>query len=204
MKHLASILCGLLLFVPVSYANDRGVTAAAYKQELLDTIKQCDRIEVVEHSHFTDDNSGKYGRSVGEMEARVPYYEYGRADLNAQAKAAFLKSASDLGTVQTEGGWRCIYQPHHTIRFYQRGELYSTMEICFTCSQVAWYGDYYAYPVGMMDVLRAAVSSCRFKPEKDEIFWRERYEAARKKHPDALPKPRPPREAEADSADKPK
>jgi hypothetical protein len=34
----------------------------------------------------------------------------------------------------------CNFNPHHTVRFYRRGKLESSMAICFECGQVQWEG----------------------------------------------------------------
>lgn len=133
-----------------------------YRARLAETIRRSDRIVLTEHSCPLDAYDSGRGRS------RIPdEVVYGRCEFSAALRDRFLSSIDGLDPQTQNAVTACIFEPHHTLRFYAGDALLSTMAICFKCSQVKWDGADVDPPWTLYPALAEVVKSAGFSPERD-------------------------------------
>jgi len=106
-----------------------------YRDALATAIARADRIEVTEHSDPWDDYDLDANRS--RIGAEILY---AAVKLDAAQKRLFLDTVRGLDPKTQDWANACMPVVHHTVRFYDKDIIQSTMQICFHCSQVFWDG----------------------------------------------------------------
>jgi hypothetical protein len=133
-----------------------------YLGALAETIQRSDRISVTEHSYQYDAYHTEAGKSLIPNEI-----VYGTRELDASRKAIFLSTVNALDPKTQDAFAACIFEPHHTVRFYTAGKLTSTMEICFECGQVEWDGTKATPPWSLPSGLATFIKDIGFSPDRD-------------------------------------
>jgi hypothetical protein len=98
---------------------------------------------------------------------------YWTVDLSAEQKQMFLQTVENLDPKTQDDFSLCSFDPHHTVRFYAREELLSTMQICFKCSQVAWRDAPGLPPWSLFSGLHDFFERIGLKPDQNwsELAW---------------------------------
>ncbi|SFK34729.1 hypothetical protein [Lysobacter sp. cf310] len=133
-----------------------------YRNQLAEAIRQSDRIVLTEHSYPYDAYDSQAGKSLIPDEV-----VYATRELSGDQSDAFLSTVQGLDPQTQDAFAACIFEPHHTLRFYAGGELVSTMEICFKCAQVKWDATDLAPPWSLLSGLATVVQGAGFSPERD-------------------------------------
>ncbi|HSC78936.1 MAG TPA: hypothetical protein VLC08_01155 [Chitinolyticbacter sp.] len=140
----------------------QNMEGAQYRDALAQTIARADRIVVTEHSYEYDAIDENTGRSLLKEEI-----VYRKVTLNAAQKSHFRTAIQALETQMPEAVSACIFEPHHTIRFYAGDKLLSQMDICFLCYEVEWSASSNIPPVALADRLARFIESIGLAPERD-------------------------------------
>jgi len=138
--------------------------AASFKAKLLAAITRADRIVVTEHSLASDLRDPKTYRPLSEDEII-----YGSRELDDKERLSFAAIVSDLIEEPKDNPSLCIFAPHHTVRFFSRGENYAVMNICFGCGQITWGEGPVFNPRWLIPGLSVLVKQIGFEPKRD---WR--------------------------------
>jgi len=134
-----------------------------YTGALLTAIQEADRIVVTEHSSPWDAYDVQANRSRIDTEI-----EYARVELTAEQRHRFSEILAKLDTKTQDWANGCMPEIHHTVRFYGKGAVASTMEICFTCDHVFWDAMEKVSPPGSIyDGLRKFVAAIGLHPKRD-------------------------------------
>jgi hypothetical protein len=178
MNHyfLTTLFSGLLLALcnptnagqiePTSHTSTGAAKSSGklYKKDLINAISEADRIVISEHS-----DSGDFHDSEKDEMGQELSYVYRQVQLDAKLKAAFLALTQGLDET-TQGAFAaCVFEPHHTIKFYSGSRLKSTMVICFACGQVEWDGSSRTPPWSLYSGLEAIVGSAGFTPKQNWV-----------------------------------
>lgn len=137
-------------------------SGAEYRNQLAEMIRRSERIVVTEHSYAFDAYDSKAGKSLIPDEV-----VYGTHELSGGQADFFLDTVNGLDPRTQDAVTACIFEPHHTIRFYAADESVSTMKICFKCAQVEWDGSELDPPWALCTGLAAVVKAAGFSPERD-------------------------------------
>ena len=134
----------------------------AYLGALAEIIQRSDRISVTEHSYEYDAYDTEAGRSLIPDEV-----VYGTRELDASQEGLFLSTIQALDPKTQDAFAACIFEPHHTVRFYTAGKLTSTMKICFECGQVEWDATKTTPPWSLPSGLATFINGIGFSPDRD-------------------------------------
>lgn len=137
-------------------------SGSEYLIKLAGAIRRSDRIVLTEHSYLYDAYDSRAGKSLIPNEV-----VYGSRELGGDQADLFLSTVESLDPQTQNAVTACIFEPHHTLRFYAEGELVSTMDICFKCSQVKWDATDLTPPWSLLSGLAATVKDAGFSPERD-------------------------------------
>lgn len=146
---------------------------AAFKRDLIQAIEQADKIVVTEHSDrydFLDASTDTYK----EHEQLI----YQTLVLSQQERFKFkrlIKAVPDRTQYMSAA---CIFEAHHTIRFYAKDELLSTLPVCFRCGAQEWDGSKHTPPQDIVSGLRKFIQSVDLHPEMN--WWQLAQEKLRK------------------------
>ena len=135
---------------------------AIYKTAMADLIRQSDRIVASEHSDEFDLYDVEAEKS--ELDKQLVY---GEQELSDQQKAFFLATIESLDPKTQDAFPACVPAVHHSFRFYSRGALVDTVDICFECGQVLWEGTSAYPPWSLSSGLAKIVTRVGFSPERD-------------------------------------
>jgi len=137
--------------------------AREYKQELLATLQKSNRVVVTEHSSEYDLPSQRQGDKL------IPREEilYRTLELDRQQKQQFESMVSALDEKPPSLRPSCIFEGHHTIRFYSGSALLSTMNICFRCGEIEWDATQKTEPEELEDGLERFFKQIGFQPKRD-------------------------------------
>jgi len=141
-----------------------GIFGSRGKSELLDTIRRSDRIVVTEHSYRGD----LYDPQTGKSPMPDDDLLYGTRDLDERQRQNFATIVGGLNEGAEHLASLCIFQSHHSIRFYLHDENLAVMNICFTCGQVDWNGNFFT-PPWLIGGLSEFIEQIGFQPKRD---WR--------------------------------
>ena len=133
-----------------------------YKEDILNSIKKADVIKITEHSDpidFYDDT----------LEVQKKYIEkvYQTLELTGSQKENFINTIQTIDNKTQYEFPACEPEVHHTITFYKRGSLFSTMAICFECGQIEWDGTKHTPPLGIYRGMENFVNKIGFHSERD-------------------------------------
>ncbi|SRR6266851_8325963 len=141
--------------------KDRTLHGKIFKQALADAIRAADRIEIVEHSSPFDFKPPRQNE---------PDLEYGSTQLDGATVAVFLAAADAMDDTTQSMFLACVPAYHHSIRFYEAGQLASVMKICFECSDIAWRRKNVINPQAVWPILAETVKKAGFQPHRE---WRD-------------------------------
>lgn len=133
-----------------------------FKAELIRHIQSASRIVVTEHANFTD-----FWTRTGTLEPKE--IVYGTITLDATQKARLLAAVSAMDDQTMSQFPGCIFEPHHTIAFYNDESKTSSVRICFRCNEVVWDGTKRTPPQDVCTHIRGFIESIGFTPSRD---WR--------------------------------
>ena len=113
--------------------------AREFRDALAAAIAAAPRIEVVEHSHFSDffevcdpGEDGVYSSN------EFPVVEYARIRLGGKERDALLRTVRAMDPSEPSSISFCTFDPHHTIELHAESGLSSSLPICFTCDNFHW------------------------------------------------------------------
>ncbi|WP_146218904.1 hypothetical protein [Undibacterium pigrum] len=167
MLRIFVFLCVTLvitLSAASAQASKLSAEGAAYKRDLIRVIEKSDKIVVTEHSDKYDFFDSKNYVFL-EQEQLV----YQTVILSQQEKASFkrfVRAVPDRTQYMIAG---CIFEPHHTIKFYKQDELLSTLQICFKCGAQEWDGTRHSPPQEIMRGFYKLIKAIGLHPE--EGWW---------------------------------
>lgn len=137
-----------------------------YIDALADAVRDAHRIVVTEQSSEDDllDPVKQPQRPVN----FIPTV-YASRELDSRERAYLLAALGRVGSSAVYGEPACIFDPHHTITFYQGSKPASAMRICFACGQVEWTGNSATRPDALIPALRAVISRWGMSADRN---WR--------------------------------
>lgn len=135
-----------------------------YINALTDAVLKADRIVVTEHSNIYD-VLGSSTQQPSEKDYRPVIYS--THELSLTERTDFLDFIKKLKPDTQDAFAACIFEPHHTVTFFQQGRRASTMRICFTCGQVEWDGSNKTPPWSLIPMLKNMIGKIGMKDERD-------------------------------------
>lgn len=146
----------------------------SYRSDLVKAISEADKIVVSEHSNKLDFFNSKDGYPKD-----TPFILYGSKKLSEEHKKKFLREAKRMKIKVSSAFFSaCIFNPHHTIKFFKGDSMQSTMKICFKCGQVSWdiweEGDYEPQK-HFMHVLSQTIERVGFQTDRDWMTLAQEY-----------------------------
>lgn len=145
-----------------SHATHSAAQVSQYKVDLLTAINNSDKIVVTEHSHPFDNWDDKSDKSL------VPNdIIYKSKEIAKGKKDDFLEIVNNLDGEVQQAYPMCIFQPHHTIQFFSKNRLLSTMEICFICDHIRWTGSKAKPPLSLYTGLEEFLKENGFNSKRD-------------------------------------
>ena len=162
MLRIFVFLCAA--FCAVSVQASKLSEGAAYKRDLIKAIEKADKIVVTEHSDKYDFFDSKNYVFL-EQEQLV----YHTVILSQQETASFKRFVREVPGRTQYMSAACIFEPHHTIKFYKQDDLLSTLQICFKCGAQEWDGTKHAPPQEIMRGFYNLINGIGLHPEME---WR--------------------------------
>ncbi|MES2316663.1 MAG: hypothetical protein V4631_04145 [Pseudomonadota bacterium] len=138
-----------------------------YIAELADAIRKADRIVVTEHA-YEYDGVDPYIDGKPEPKAH-DIFVYSSKELTSSERASFMQKVSNLAPKTESAFAACIFEPRHTVTFYQAGKQTSALRICFHCGDIKWDGSRNTQPSSLLPALGKLIASIGMKEERD---WR--------------------------------
>lgn len=136
----------------------------AFLSDFLDAIKTADRIEVLEHSSYMDAYYLEHYDSI-----KIKPTIYTKKELNQEQKNQLIQVLEQADTTTHDAVKACIFDPHHTIRFFKSNQESSSMEICFQCWELKWNGTENQPPTGMATALESFILAMGLQVKKDWV-----------------------------------
>jgi hypothetical protein len=134
-----------------------------YLKTLSEEVKKSNRIVITEHSDWKELAFVERNARESKLE-----FEYGRREMSGDQKERFLERIASACPAIDNSVSGCIPYYHHTLLFYQKDKLASTMEICFICDIVDWKGHKGRPPASFVSyVLKPTILDVGLKPERD-------------------------------------
>ena len=133
-----------------------------YRDALAAAIARADRIVVTEHSSPLDATDKVSHELLTEHE-----FVYETVNLTPVQRQAFRQTIEQLDPKTQHWASACIPLWHHTVRFYEQGNLASTMRICFVCGHVDWDGSEVTHPGSIHDGMRKVITDLGLHPERE-------------------------------------
>ncbi len=151
------------LGAPAQEAADNG-DGRKYIDAFAGAMRKSDRIVITEHSNANDvlDMTTQPQRPVG----YVPRI-YMTHELTAGEREKFLASIAAMPARTQDAEPACIFDPHHTIAFFQGEKQTSAMVICFHCAQVEWDGTGAQRPWSLVPTLKPLLLAIGMQVERD-------------------------------------
>jgi hypothetical protein len=143
-------------FITAAFASTEG---QYYKTAVGAAIAHADRIVVSEHSSDVDSDQ----ESISSYKP-VTYREI---TMTPAQKAMFASNIGAMPPATQDAFPACIFNGHHTIKFYAGQKLTSTMEICFECGQIRWNGSQNNPPWALSSTLKAVIENLGLSPKRD-------------------------------------
>lgn len=134
----------------------------AFIKNLSNLIGQSDRIVVTEHSNQFDLYDSEKGKSLIPIEII-----YRTKDLSLWQ--TYLLKAMVISTSSKGSGLYslCIFQPHHTIYFYENKQLLNKLDICFECGDVFLKNSKTSNRPTLISMLSFLIENVDFEPKRD-------------------------------------
>ena len=141
--------------------SDLNAEAKKFKNNLLETLDESIRVEIVEHSwHY--DFGGSDNQSI-----ELPYFEYKRIRLSKDQENEFRKIFNELSRKPRTDFLPCAFAPHHTIEIYNREEEKKVVKVCFECGDTSWGETKTITPARFQSVFFKFIKPLGFKAERD-------------------------------------
>lgn len=133
-----------------------------YKLDLLHAIAISDKIILKEHSYPFDAWDESTDKSF------IPEnIIYRSKEIKAGDKKKLLQIINGLDKEIQRKQSLCLFEPHHSIDFFENGKISSTMEICFSCNQIDWNGSKAKPPLSIYPGLEGFIKYIGFEPKRD-------------------------------------
>lgn len=156
--------------------------ALKYNQALVSAIQSADKIVIKEHSDKVD----FFG--VIPEGSSAPQYTYARKELNTGDKILFLEAAKELKGIENKGHSLCLFSPHHSIDFYEQGQLKSSMKVCYKCNEIKWNGTSYKTPQDVFQAVTPAIKRAGMYTDRGwDALAKQRYQDENKPKPPGPP-----------------
>jgi hypothetical protein len=126
----------------------------AYKASLLRVIQQSQKIVVTEHASSFETGTEK------------PVV-YVLRELSPGQIAQLAKIVDGLSPDARRGEPLCIFDGHHTMKFYRANAIPEQMDICFACGQIEWSGAAGKAPIALVDGLARFVETIGMSAKRD-------------------------------------
>ncbi len=131
-----------------------------FRETLVQTLRKATTVRIEEHSSPGDFPDRKLSESR-------PDIHYGNSTLSPDTRSAFLNRVEALSPVSSGGYAMCLPEFHHTLRFYEREKLISTMKVCFECEIINWDACRLKCPDDLFKVLDLVVTEAGLRPKRD-------------------------------------
>ena len=142
-----------------------------FNSALAEAIEKSDKIVIKEHSHKVD----FFGTPA--EEANPPTYTYARKELTPGEKILFLENVRNLKGEEVTEHTLCMFVPHHTIDFYEGGQLKNSMKVCYKCNEVKWNGTAHDASKDVFKALSPAISRAGMHTHRAwDALAKQRYE----------------------------
>ena len=135
-----------------------------YLEALVAAIDSAERIVVTEHSSEYDGDDEKAREAL-----RAEPVFYATKELSQAQRAAFRATIAKLDPAIPDAFAACIFEPHHTVTFFNANQQPSEMLICFECGDVRWEGTSSTAPESLIGGLGRLISSVGLPTHRD---WR--------------------------------
>lgn len=165
MFRMFVFLCAALyagLFTMPAQASKLSGEGAAYKRDLIKAIDLADRTVVTEHSNQFDFFDYKI-RDIIEHEEIT----YQTVTLSEQDKIKFRQMIKAVPNKMPDAIALCIFDPHHTVSFFDGDKLVSRLDICFVCGAEKWNGTKYSPPQNFNAGLRKFIKEIGLSPDRN-------------------------------------
>ena len=136
--------------------------SSAYLTALEDAIRSADRIVIAEHSSPVDLYDAAAGKPLAHKE-----FVYRTVELNDSQRSQFLKLIEGLDPKEQDAFPACIFEGHHTVRFYAGAKLVSSLQVCFECGQVEWPVTNATPPWSLVPGLEKVIRNAGLQPKRD-------------------------------------
>ena len=154
------------------------VETKKFNLALADAIQGADKVVIKEHSHRVD----FFGTPAGIYSP--PEYIYAKKELSPGEKVLFLESVRELVGEVDDERTQCLFEAHHTIDFYEGGQLKSSMRISYKCKDIEWNGSSFAASKDVFDALTPALKRAGMNIERDwDAMAKQRYAEENKPEP---------------------
>lgn len=131
-------------------------------QTLNVAIRSANRIIVTEHSTQSDFHESQVGKAAAPKEI-----VYGTKELGSW-QTFLLKSIVTNASEKGSGLYSlCMFQPHHTIYFYEDKRLLNKLAICFECGDVLLVGETTSSRPPLISMLSTFIEHIGFQPKRD-------------------------------------
>ena len=135
-----------------------------FKIELLATLGEAERIEVVEHSWPHD-----FDLSVGQSIQDLPHLEYKRVVLEDIQSAKLIDAIDAMSDAPQTIFTFCLFEAHHSLEIYGPRGIKNTAYVCFRCGDTEWNSESRGVPREFQSVFRRFIEPLGFRAERD---WR--------------------------------
>lgn len=139
-------LIGLLLLTSCGTSPVAIREGAKFNRDLVNAIDAADKIEIVQHSFWTDFHGAVAAR-------KIPENVYQKRDLPFYRVNSFKKMVKRMSGVTKKEFSTCVFEPHHTMHFYLEGKKTSSLKICFKCEDIQWSGSEHTQSRDLFKVL---------------------------------------------------
>ena len=150
----------LLLVIALSACSRTG--SSAYLTALEEAIRSADRIVITEHSSPFDTYDAGSGKPLATSEL-----VYRTVELSNSQRSQFLSLVEGLDPKEQDALPACIFEGHHTIRFYAGAKLVSSLQVCFGCGQVEWPVTNATPPWSLVPGLEKVIRNAGLLPKRD-------------------------------------
>ena len=162
---------GILPVQPVLTVDNGSSAAQQFNGELAEAIERADKIVFKEHSDKVD----FFGTTVAIH--GVPTYTYARRELSEGEKMQFLEDVKALEGKDNQTQTRCVFEAHHTIDFYEYGQLKSSLRICYQCNEVQWNGTSVKSSKDVFEAITPMILRAGMKTKRDwDAMAKQRFE----------------------------
>ncbi|BDS06525.1 hypothetical protein NT6N_15650 [Oceaniferula spumae] len=156
------IVLTIALITTCAHTSETMQDGAKYKQALTEAVKSADQIVIMEHSHSDDFRRAN-------IKAPEKNVIYKKASLNAAQTKLLLSDLEKMpGTTKSKFA-ACIFWPHHTIQFYKKKKLLSSIELCYHCDDSEWSSTKLVPPAKLLPTLSQTLKRLGMSTERNWV-----------------------------------